>query len=127
MFQNRILSFRSICCKSNRFALGSRCARFASSWKDLIDGSEVLYSYKTEVTHDAMLVLRSACNTIIRSKYQEEDPYAKEATVTIYGKPENGIDGARLKTVVQSVNNFRNIVRYKSEGWPHLLLVSSFI
>eukprot|EP00795_Rhopilema_esculentum_P012721 gene12721-3442_t len=94
-----------------------------STWRDEIHGSEVLFQHKMEVPVRGLIHLTSGCNTILKSKYNEDEPDRKDAIITIYGKEGHGKSIEELRKIVEKVNNFRNIIRYKFTGYPPILRV----
>eukprot|EP00794_Sanderia_malayensis_P016848 gene16848-18547_t len=95
----------------------------AAAWQARISESEVIFNQNQDVSRHGMMDLLSACNTIVQPKLCDNSPYADHATVTIYGKPTNGVSLSSLKEIVHGVNNFKNIVGFLAEGHPQLFRV----
>ena len=102
-------------------------AKYTKSWRHELPYSDKLFHYKLEVPIKGMLHLTTACNTYIKSKYNENEPLKKELEVTIYAKGDQGVKIEDLQRIVDRVHNFRKIVRHKFTGYPPMLRVSSFI
>ena len=102
-----------------------RNEKYNRTWRHDLPYSDVLFRYNLEVPIEGMLHLTTACNTYIKSRYNEDEPDKKELIVTIYAKGDQGANVAELQKVVDRVHKFRNIVRHKFTGHPPLLRVSS--
>ena len=98
-------------------------AKHKKSWRLELPYSDILFHYKLEVPVTGMLHLTTACNTFIKSKYNEDEPMKKELEVKIYAKRDQGVEIEHLQRIVDRVHKFRNIVRHKFTGHPPMLRV----
>lgn len=99
-------------------------AKHIKSWRHELPYSHILFRNTMDVPISGILHLTTACNTYIKSRYNEDEPDRKEFVVTIYAKGDQGVKIEDLQKIVDRINKFRNIVRYKFTGKPPLLRVN---
>ena len=76
-----------------------------------------------EVPRIGMLDLLCACNTIVKSKFNEDEPERKEAIFTIYGKQKTDKTIDDLKNIVERMHKYKSLVRHKFTGKPPMIKV----